>query len=468
MIDNKLRALLPALMVDTMDALGVLTNAPYELTFPVVMSIMNFPAQARYNVNPIVWKKCPVTLYFMSLVPSGGMKTGVTSYVTVGIDEFQKQQKIATKDAYTDYLIAEKVYRKEIDLAAKDPTNSPTPEEPVKPRGHQYKIEKGTTNGIMMTLETVPFSGLFNTDAAEFFNSHSFQDSSKAMEMISMLSKLWSGENIERLTGVRENNVSLYNRRFNMLALIQQQLATFLTDSQYKDQGFTNRFLISQCVLFKKPFVDITKLADVRRNQDLLDPFNDRILAMCQDVIKTQIKQHATALQIGKEYEPNELVLECIEFSTKDKAQEIMIAYYNKLRDDMFLDENKEVQNFVSRMYEHAVRVAATLAIFAGDKVINERFAEAGCLVAEMYLEQRKNLEIDGNVKEDLVTKCVEQMTILVEKNIAKGRKITKTWATNFGTALYRKGLSEEQRAKVWEQIAKREEERLSEGGENK
>jgi hypothetical protein len=83
-----------------------------------------------------------------------------------------------------------------------------------------------------------------------------------------------------------------------------------------------------------------------------------------------------------------------------------------------------------------------------------------------MYLQQRKVLEVDGQVKEDLVTKCTKQMTKLLERHMDRGTKINPSWASRFGTTLYREGLSEEQREKVWDQIIKRQQELLDDANE--
>jgi len=472
MIDKTTKALLPQLIIDTVDALGKLTNAPDEMTIPIVLSIANFATQGLNDANPLMWKRCPVSEYFMILVPSGGMKSGVTDYTLDGIKDFEKQQKLATKQDITAYLVDKKKYLKDVEAVVKDPT-LPYPTLPERPRGHKVRIEKGTTNGIINTLRGVPFSCLLNTDAAEFFNSHSFQDSNKSMEMISMLSKLWSGEKIERNTGIEDDNVELTDRRFNMLMLLQQQMAGFLVDNRYKDQGFTNRILITQAELFKKPYVTSASLSSIKHTQAALDPFHDKILHLLQKVIKTQIKQHAAAAQYNQDVEPNQLILDLIEFDKKDGAEQVMIDFYNKMGAAMHDPCNIEYQNFISRLYEHAVRLAATFAIFDEHKTINIKYAEAGCKLAMWFLKQRQDLQIDGKEVVDPIVEHAEKIRKLWWKMEADYKasgdekdKPTKSKITQRSHRGWR-ALSRDNKKRVWAEIEGREEDRIEEENEN-
>lgn len=89
--------------------------------------------------------------------------------------------------------------------------------------------------------------GMFNSDAAEFFNSYSFKDANTSVEIVSAMSRLWSGEDVDKITGMED--IYTRGKRTTALFMLQQELAGFFVNPQFKDQGFTNRMLITQCEL---------------------------------------------------------------------------------------------------------------------------------------------------------------------------------------------------------------------------
>jgi len=101
---------------------------------------------------------------------------------------------------------------------------SPTPfdkiEKPMFPRTFRYMMSKFTLNGLFNTLQGVPHVGMFNSDAAEFFNSHSFKDETTSVEIVSAMSRLWSGENIDKIMGVED--MQTRGKRTTALFMLQQ------------------------------------------------------------------------------------------------------------------------------------------------------------------------------------------------------------------------------------------------------
>lgn len=423
MLDKKTKDLLPAIIRDTMAAITEMSGAPDEMTLPVTLAVANFATQGLTNVFPHCWdKNVPLSEYFVVLVPSGGMKTSIYDMLSVGIKKFEREQEPIAKSALVQYKIDLKKFNKEVDDAAKEPTLV-LPKEPVKPKGARYKVEKATVNGLLNTLEAVPFAGLFSSDAGEFFSSHSFQDTNKAIEMISTLSKAWSGEDLERNTGINDNNLKLHDRRFNMLVMLQQELAGFLNNSQFKDQGFTNRMLITQCELFKKTKIEIGHLAKLKTQMKTLEPFNERVYDLLDKVNSAQEAARQTPLALPGQKaswqdiqlrqqrldntSPNELILPLIMFDLDEPGLEDFVTdYYNEFIERPFEAKYLEYSNFMNRAFEHFCRLAATIAAFTLEDKISLNTAKCAHGLTEYFIEQRINMTVDGALKSDDIVEC--------------------------------------------------------------
>lgn len=471
MLDKKTKDQLPSIIKDTMDALSGLTNAPDEMTLPITLAVANFAVQALHDVNPMAWKRCAVSEFFVVLVPSGGMKTSISDLLLQGMRKFEKEQEEIARQSQIEFLVETKKFNRDIDAAAKDP-GLPTPIKPMKPKGFRYRVEKATVNGLINTLDTIPFAGLFSSDAGEFFNSHSFQDQSKSMEMVTTLSKAWSGEDLDRVTGIEDNNVRLHNRRFNMLVLLQQSLAGFLNNSAYKDQGFTNRMLITQCELTAKKAADFSEdgQCETDKLNELLDPFNRRVYQLLSDVATMQDaaksgrgglfkedslqKMQRLMAAANNQVNPNELVLTTIDFNKIDGARKVMQDFCNEMAKEAMGSKYAEYSNFMSRAYEHCCRLAATLALFDRCKEINLQYAECAVGLMRYFIEQRLNLDVDGTIKVNPIVECGEAVIKWLRKQ--DNNEASKQDLVQRGPNSYRK-MDADGRVKVMLDLEARE-----------
>ena len=427
MLDQQTKALLPTIISDAMDALSKNTNAPDEMTLPITLALATVAAQALSNIECMAWPKCTLSEYFMVLAPSGGLKTSLMDSVCEGVRRFEREQKIQADQDETDYIIQIKLYEAAIKEEVKNPVGA-TIVKPEPPRGYRYLIGKATTNGLIDTLAQVPYAGIFSSDAGELFNSHSFQDSSKSLEFISMLSKAWSGEDIDRVTGIRENNVLLHNRRLSMLVMLQQQLAGLLNNSQFKDQGVTNRMLITQCELSfkKKADFSVAGQQETDNNNARLIPFNERIYELLKSVDQNQqiVRYGSAGKSLGAmrarmgHTNINELELRTLKFSSTDGARQLMEDFYNEMADLSMDKKYEEYSNFLSRAYEHCCRLAGVLTVF--DQKTEVSIKEVQCAIGLVwyFIGQRMTLTVDGNVRSSPVVECATALWSAMEKNI--------------------------------------------------
>lgn len=418
MLDKNIFDLLPDTIKNAVQGLRELHQSPDELSIPTILQVANFAVQGTTNVDPNLWKPMPTSLYTVILNKSSGRKSTVLNEVMQGIKSFEKKEKQRYKNEILSYNILHSEWEKDFKKAVKD--GDPLPQEPVNPVGSTYMLEKATVNGLIDALADVPHCGLINADSAEFFKSHAFQDKSSGRdtEMITTLSKLFSGERVSRQTGVKENNVSIEDRRFCMLAMLQEELADFLTNDNYRDQGFTHRLLISVVPDYTETFVS---MADAKKRtpaiqSKLLGPFNDRVEQLLETVIPNSEYNKSTnktfAMQQKLSHaapQPSELMLTAMTVSETDESNQL-IDEFRQLTDSLKTQQGySKFANFMNRRLEHMLRVAATLAKFNGDKEITVRWVRAAIGIVEWFTTMRVEMDIKSN-DDNLIVKAANSV----------------------------------------------------------
>lgn len=462
MLSKEIYDLLPAKMQDAGDAMRALHSIPDEQLIPLLLGVANHATQGLYDVSPAgAWKKSVMSLYITILCRSGGRKTESLNELMDGQKRFMKDEVKRFKEEEIKYKPLYKKWEKEFNKAVED-NITPLPKEPSKPVGFLYRLEKVTTNGLINALHSIPFSGLINSDAAEFFSSHSFQDkgSGRDTEIISMLSKLYSGETVQRQTGITDDNVSFDGRRFNMITMLQAELATFLQNKKYRDQGFVPRILISNVPDYvpSKTYLgkEAQKVKDQLRKQ--IEPFSDRVYDMLSEVMAKSIaaKQNNPLYRARQAMTPAaedlcELELDMIEISNKpgDNALKLFEDYTNLSQDLSRTDDYKEFAGFMVRRYEGALRIAATLAVFEKETEITERWAKAGIGLMDWFTEQRLNLDLP--VEENEALSIGKELVRWMKK---KGfTEVNVNQAVQNGPAVW-KNTNKAQREKILDELS--------------
>jgi hypothetical protein len=310
---------------------------------------------------------------------------------------------------------------------------------PDAPRGCNYRVGKATVNGLIETLAKQPFAGMFSSEAGEFFNSHAFQggkDASKSLEMLTTLTNAWDGHEIERTTGV--DHTKLYDRRFNMLFMLQAAMAKdWLGNSLYSDQGFVHRLLITHCEDWDMPELDRSRLEEIETATKNLDPFHNRIYKLLSAPFETQ--------------EDKPLQLKPVVYRVDPPAIDALADFNNSVQ-RLRKDKYKAFDGFAARVYEHALRLAATLAAFEEKDFIDLAAAEAGIELMEFYLEQRLSLELGASSKNANQVKVANKVEEWLEKN---GEVTAHNRLTKFGPGCYR-GLSVDEREGVMREVLSR------------
>lgn len=448
---------LPPLLAYTMQALKEVNNVPEEMAIQAILGTVNFATQSLYNVDPVFFGGAiiPTTDYFISLAPTAGMKSTIYKMLDHGIKRFEEDEKIRYGQEIQNFKLAHAIWEKEYDKLMKSMKtedlqdkdrfdaliNSLGPE-PKKPTSFKYRLSTGTRNGLIDFLDNVPHGGMSSSEAGEFFNGHAFQDgknNSKGFEMITTLTNLWDGQPVERVTGI--DTKIIQNRRFTMLFLLQKAMAKdWLGNKVYSEQGFVHRLLITHCDYWDVPEMDRNRIPQLKESQNKLKDFHDRIYELLK-------RQRQFKLD-------SKLELDLPIITMTDEAIDKLASFDNKIKKEQTTTYS-EYQGFVARLFEHTVRIAATVAIFEGSNYIEVRHADCAIELSFFYLEQRMTLDLGANTKYQNQVSVAEKLTLDIMKKIRSGVTIDKSWL-NRSSPNYFRGLAVEERRKIMEEVISR------------
>jgi len=445
---------LPSKMQLALQALKDLHNTPEEMGVQVVLGVVNLVCQGHYNVDTKFYGVSPISLFLLGLAPTGALKSTNFKELTTSISKRENEERLLFPKELEAFKIAQTIYEREkkkyIESLANQgkpqpvvpppppksakqsklalnnmlanlkngvSTIAPTPPSPAnqvplppKPiQTHNYRIGSSTINGIKDQLKTQPMVGLFSAEAGEFFNGHSFANGAeKAFEMTAVLTSMWDGSPIQKRTQLE--NFTLYNRRVNMLFLLQENMIRkILSDANFSEQGFTHRLLITQCKEYATPDMDWefgVEAADKVRVQ--LQPFHDRIYELIS-------KPFPMSQAEGQEFE-----LEPTTLQLDMEAGKILAKYRNltikRSSSDLF-----DFAGFALRAHEHSLRLAATMAAFEGNQTITVENAMAAVELMEFYIEQRLSLELMAPVKDATKVTISDKLVKWVKENTFDG-----------------------------------------------
>lgn len=430
-------------------------NLPEEMSVQAVLATINFATSCHYNLDPEFFGKgvvVPTNGFFIALSPTGGTKSTIFKTVSKGIERFEEEERIRYASEISDYKILHGRWQnkmKKIMNNTKDDFDinqaiidlGPEPEEPV---GSTYTINTATRNGLIDTLKQVPFARLSSDEGGEFFSGHTMgnKTESNAHEMITSLSALWSGGKIERNTGIDRTQIA--NRRFTMFFMLQHEMAKFINLPIYSQQGFMHRFLITHTNYWEMPDLDVTRLPQIKQQQDKLEPFHNRIY----ELLKKQ--KHV------KEGTLKELDLPI--FKVDQDALVLVAEYSNQLKRDSKPGKIYEQwQGFTLRTLEHVLRLAANLACFENKPTIDLISVTAGIELFNFYLEQRISLDVGVESKfGDLVQNTHKFVMWFNQHKHTETELVTKQWLTQRGPYWYQKQLSRLERNQLLEEVVDR------------
>jgi len=451
-----------------LESMKITHNLPYEMSLPALLATANFGTASLIDVKMKMFEEdyvMPTHLWLLTLAGASKGKTTIFNLIGKAVREFEAQQEIRYKHEEEDYKLARAIYKKQYDsILRKTKLTSdemrdeilflgPEPEPPV---GTDFTVPTATLNGLINSLNEVPFCRIASDEAGNFFNSHSMKKETE-IEMITALSALFSGSPIGRITGIREDKTKIYDRRFSMYFLTQPENADFLNKRIYREQGFLNRVLISQTPHWRLPKMSGKSATETAKAKQLLEPFNKRVLELLNT--PKQFKENSKHRLGPKAY------------TIDDDADKVLREFGDALDDQAQPGEKyEEYAGFVGRATEHIVRLASTFTVYQGKDTIDMCDIGCGMELYNFFLEQLINLEIGGNSKfaEEIAIgeRFMKWLSGTFDKDTKHGKKgelvcpdegRSTTWLTTKAPRFWSRDLKEHQRKEILHELVKRQ-----------
>ncbi len=206
-------------------------------------------------------RRCPISLYCMTIALSGERKSSTDGLVLRRHQEWERQAWDEYKQMLADYQQQLRDYKEDskknrakrwknekdsnlTHLLPKLP-DAP-PEEPLPPEAPQLISSDATYEGLFRAFGIGrPSQGLFSDEGGTFLSGWGMKPENAAYT-ISSLSKLWDGAPIRRVRGGEDTNPPLYNRRLACHLLVTPVIAEKTLSELMLGQGFLPRFLIAR------------------------------------------------------------------------------------------------------------------------------------------------------------------------------------------------------------------------------
>lgn len=442
---------LPTEFKNAMIALKELHNTPYEFSLSVLLSMANSATQHLYDVNSYKYGIRPTSLFIMIILGTGGSKSTIEAEVKGPFKEFEKRMFDALKNEDARFISETKIYKNKITQYEKDleaGLNCSFPKKPVPAETTNYINTKFTVNGIIEILKSQPHASIITAEAGEFFSSHAFQggkqDSNRATEMTSSLTKLWDGDTLS--TNTKEQRLTISNRRVNMGLMVQEGvIRPILNNKTFQEQGFTHRILISQIDMFDKP--DMSFDCEIEQKEEYARNGLKKYLNKLDRILYKRPK-----ILPERPFELDPIVV-----NSTIEAKQFMGNFYNSCKTiGKYGSKLQRYEGFANRIHEHTIRIAATLAAFNDNDIVEITIQEAKAAVdiMNMFIDHRAGLEMGiTDTRPDL-----SQGASVLEDWYRKhsDQKMTKRELSIYGPSGFQ-SISDSQRITILEELVSSE-----------
>ena len=426
---------MPNLLAEAVVGLKALHNTPDELAIPLTLAYAALGAQVKHNMD-VGYGDFPLSLYFLVLSDSGTRKTSNNDEFARHIHEYETDTWTRYKEELTDYQMEHENWKAEKKQAIKKGETF-TVEEPIHPIDPVQLTTTATWNGIMNQLQYSPAIGLFTCEGAQVFEGHSFSEKNgKREEITSNFNALFSGANVDKLTGVEQ--IRLSNRRAGVLILIQPDQAIVWSDSKLHSQGFFPRFCVTQTPSSNGSIAHNTNA--VGCDQKSLVKYKMCISRFMQQVIKhldqAVDNSNRNKLHDGRHLkEPCELYLRALNISRD--AEEVYNNFGGDI-DEIYRNDylREEHDPHIKRLQQIAARIAGVLTTYTDNKIVEEEEMTCAVNITKWLFEQRCKIEVD-HTKSDPIVEDGENLLRWLKKH--KIESISVRDLSQKGPSSYRK-----------------------------
>lgn len=361
------------------EAIQVATQAPVGLVAASVLSVANFAAFAIADVRLWGGIPRPISLMILTEGVSGERKSTVDALAMMGVDQFQKEQ-------IASWRVLKDLY------GAGETEADPGPPPFVK-------LTEATLQGIEAGFTQGPAAQYLATDeAGRFLGGYSMKMENRVAS-ISALSQHWDGKTLtKRLRGTGNQTgetTHLQGCRLGVHLLGQREvLQPFLSDPISRGQGVLARFLLH------------APGSTIGSRHMTAEHFNTPAVSHAVSEFADRVR---AILKRAPDREPATGQIKRMVLSFTEEAVDELVVFGNRIEFDMRPDgELAEVRNFVNKAPEQAGRVAATMAIMAGQNQVEAGAIRSGIAIASYFLAETCRLA--SQTEEDPLIRKAEKL----------------------------------------------------------
>lgn len=245
---------LPPILAKAVRAISKLKQVPISMAAQSVMAVASLACQPLANVRTPAGSSVPLSLYMVTLAPTGARKTAsdndAMKPVLLREDDLRDTHELeqpAHETASTTYEIERKQFLSNKKLskgvrAEKLDALGPPPTPPLSP---YLKLADTTFEGLVKSWPTMHASlGLFSADGGQFLGGWSARGDGQLLAGAG-LSTIWDGHTYLR-NRADGGLVPLHGRRLAMHLLVQPDAALdFLNNGTFRAQGLMSRILLA-------------------------------------------------------------------------------------------------------------------------------------------------------------------------------------------------------------------------------
>ncbi|MCW8084726.1 YfjI family protein [Sabulicella glaciei] len=380
---------------DAAEGVRLLTQAPLALCAQSVLGAAALAVQAHHDVILPGGGRKPLTQIFVSIAESGERKSSVDRAALHAVYAVEARWAEAHAQDFADWKADHAAWKKHkehletthkakrTELAAALRTMGAEPKPPPHP---MLLVADPSPEALVMHLaDARPWGGVFTAEGGILVGGNAFNDETR-MRTGALLNTLWDGEAIRRLRVVT-GKAFLPGRRCSAHVMVQPVVADgLLSDDMLDGLGLLARMLLvaPDSTAGTRLFRDCAAEAKA-----LLAPYNARLTELLER--EPRVKADADAVL-------DPLPLEC-----GADAPALWIAFHDYA--ERAIHEGGEwraIRAWGAKAAEHAGRLAAVLAAYAGEGHVSGQAMANGVTLAQHYAAEMLRLKGGAAVTPEL------------------------------------------------------------------
>jgi hypothetical protein len=402
------------------DAIHDITDAPIAIGAQSLLAAISLAAQSLINVRVPYGGRDnakPASLFLATIAKSGERKNSADNEALKAVHDYEEDaQRKYNTEMLPSFKQDHAIWSLHHSTAVKKGDRTALAQlgpEPVKPPHPMLLTDDPTFESICKHFAGGGRRslGLFATEGGKFLSGPAMFEDTK-VKTAAGFSNLWDGEPVRRMRASEEAPLLLTGRRLSMHLMVQPDIgAALYSDKALSGQGLLSRLLVAW------PKSAIGHRPDFHQPSEKSIRAMDRHYRWMRELLEEADDRYKT----GKPLMPVKL---------SQKATQEWQIYYNSHEKRMRV-ELADVTDFVNKMPEQIIRLAALLWVAAGLQTQNVvRYEiEAAAELTDYYIAEMKRLHAAASIDQKI------RLSIQVSEWLA--RRNTSTVSL---TEVYQKG----------------------------